>query len=437
VNSYANYKSSGVEWLGNIPTHWDLVSFKHYIYFQEGPGIMAYDFENVGIPLIRISGVKGKYVTLEGCNYLLPEKVDIAWKQFRLEENDLLISCSASTGMVSRVFKEAIGAIPYTGLIRLKPLASNITIDFIEWLTQSDLYNEQINLLKTGATMQHYGPAHLKQIKITLPPVNEQKTIAQFLDERTAHIDTLIAKKQRLLDLLAEKRSALITQAVSKGLDPNVPLKPSGIAWLGDIPQHWEVKKFKFIVKNNFKYGANEAAESEDRDCPRFIRITDVNEDGTLKEDTFKSLPYEIAEPYLLEENDILLARSGATVGKTFKYNSSWGVSAFAGYLIRARLLKEVNSDFVFYFLRSKAYWEWVNSSFIQATIQNLSAEKYAGLVLTSPTVIEQSEIVEFLDQKLQKLDAVTTSLLAAIDKLKEYRTALIAAAVTGKIKVA
>ena len=127
--------------------------------------------------------------------------------------------------------------------------------------------------------------------------------------------------------------------------------KDSGVAWLGEIPQHWEVKRLKFLLSEPLKYGANEAAELTDTDLPRYIRITDVNEDGSLRDDTFRSLPNDIAEPYLLNEGDILLARSGATVGKTFIYRNFWGMAAYAGYLIRARI--DSGSSAGFYLLLS------------------------------------------------------------------------------------
>lgn len=207
--------------------------------------------------------------------------------------------------------------------------------------------------------------------------------------------------------------------------------KDSGVEWLGEIPEHWEAKRFKFLLSESFKYGANEAAEIDDPDLPRYIRITDVKDDGTLRDDTFRSLPEEIAKDYLLEEGDILLARSGATVGKTFIYRKSWGKSAYAGYLIRARISQLNNSNFIYHFLQSSAYWDWVKSIFIQATIQNVSAEKYANFLLAIPPLDEQKAIAAFLDYKTQQIDQLIAKKEALLEKLDEKRTALISHAVT------
>ena len=208
--------------------------------------------------------------------------------------------------------------------------------------------------------------------------------------------------------------------------------KASNGNWIGDIPTTWDVKRFKFLLTSPLKYGANESAELSDPELPRYIRITDVREDGTLREETFRSLPEEIADPYLLEEGDILLARSGATVGKTFIYKKAWGRAAYAGYLIRARTAQGVlNADFAYYFLQSSAYWHWLNSIFIQATIQNVSAEKYANLFMPLPEYYEQQAITRFLDFKTAQIDALIAKQQALLHKLAEKRTALISHAVT------
>lgn len=207
--------------------------------------------------------------------------------------------------------------------------------------------------------------------------------------------------------------------------------KPSNVGWLGDIPDHWMAKRLKFLIREPLKYGANEAAELTDPELPRYIRITDVRDDGSLREETFRSLPQDVAANYLLSNGDILLARSGATVGKSFIYKPSWGVAAYAGYLIRARISDDMNADFAYLFLQSDCYWQWLNSVFIQATIQNVSAEKYANLFIPIPPIGEQGAIARFLDFKTAQIDALIAKKKILLDKLAEKRTALISHAVT------
>ena len=213
--------------------------------------------------------------------------------------------------------------------------------------------------------------------------------------------------------------------------------KVSGVEWLGDVPVDWEVRRLKNLVEEPLKYGANESAELDDRTLPRFVRITDIDDSGGLRDDTFKSLPEIVAEPYLLKQGDVLLARSGATVGKSFIYSTQWGPACFAGYLIRARLNQKVClAQWLYYFCQTDGYWGYVIGSQIQATIQNVSAEKYANLYLPLPPLADQTIIAAFLDRETARFDTLTAEAQRAIDLLQERRTALISAAVTGQIDV-
>jgi len=226
-------------------------------------------------------------------------------------------------------------------------------------------------------------------------------------------------------------RSELKIQGVRR-FKPYPTYRDSGVEWLGMIPADWNGKRLKYLISKPLKYGANEAAELDDPDLPRFIRITDINEDGSLRDETFKSLPQEIAEEYLLQNGDMLFARSGATAGKTFLYFETWGRAAFAGYLIRARFNHNLlNPRLAWYFTQSNIYWDWLMSSFIQATIQNVSAEKYANLLIPIPRREEQQNIIAFLDRETAKIDALVAKKERLIELLQEKRTALITRAVT------
>ena len=206
----------------------------------------------------------------------------------------------------------------------------------------------------------------------------------------------------------------------------------SGVEWLGKIPAHWAVKRLKHLLAESLKYGANEPAEFVDRGLPRYIRITDIRDDGTLRDDSFRSLSEETAKPYLLADGDILFARSGATVGKTFLYKSRWGRAAYAGYLIRARPDKcKIRADFVSYFTQSQTYNDWLLGNLIQATIQNVSAERYASLGIAVPSGGEQRIIARFLDRETAKIDALVAKKERLIELLQEKRSVLITRAVT------
>jgi type I restriction enzyme S subunit len=209
--------------------------------------------------------------------------------------------------------------------------------------------------------------------------------------------------------------------------------KDTGIEWLGFVPVEWKLKRLKFLTIESLKYGANVAAELDDPDLPRYVRITDVDSNGNLKDDTFRSIEKDVALPYLLKNGDLLFARSGATVGKTFIYNESWGEAAYAGYLIKASLkINEINPKLIYYYTKSHAYSKWIESITIQSTIQNVSAEKYASLWFTIPSSHgEQQSIANFLDRETARIDTLIEKKQKFIETLKEKRIAIISRAVT------
>jgi len=219
LNPNVPMRDSGVEWLGEVPAHWRVSKFNYEIDFLEGPGILAYDFFEEGVPLLRIQDVKEQFVTDDYKTFLSPSKVKDKWDHFRVKLGDLIISCSASTGLVSEVDLRSVGAVPYTGLIRLRPLTNRITKDYIFFIVQSNMFFEQINNLQTGSTMQHFGPYHLQQMYITLPSLDEQKNLVRHVKRVIADIDRLIEKAQQAVELMQERRTALISAAVTGKID--------------------------------------------------------------------------------------------------------------------------------------------------------------------------------------------------------------------------
>jgi type I restriction enzyme, S subunit len=250
--------------------------------------------------------------------------------------------------------------------------------------------------------------------EVRIPECVEQRRIAAILDDRTSLVDLLLETKRRLLDPLRERREALITQT----------LIPSG--------GHRATVRFKFIRSGAILYGANEPAASRSAEGPRYIRITDLDDDGALREDTFHSLPEHLAAPYILQDGDLLLARSGATVGKAFRYRNEWGRACFAGYLVRLRPdRRRVLPDYLYYFTQSRAYRNQVRLNTVQSTIANVSAERYGNFEVPLPTLEEQQGTVDFLDGAVKKLDRLVNVTERQIFLLREYRSTLIIGAVT------
>lgn len=212
-------KDSGVPWLGKVPAHWEIKPLRYCVDYQEGPGILAEDFRDEGIPLLRVAGVQSNLATLDGCNFLDPDKVSIRWNHFRLLKGDLLISASASMGTVCEVGDDAVGAVAYTGIIRLRGKEGVMIRDFIRYMVVSWPFLSQIDLLKAGATIQHYGPTHLSQMFAVCPPVKEQESISDFIANELARAGRLMQEAKKTVALLHERRAALISAAVTGKID--------------------------------------------------------------------------------------------------------------------------------------------------------------------------------------------------------------------------
>ena len=421
LEPYPAYRASGVEWLVEIPAHWEVTRL--------GRISECLDGQRVPLNAEQRGGMQGEF-PYWGANSIV-DYID-RW----LFDEELVLLGEDGAPFFDRNREVAFtvnGKVWVNNHAHVLRPRSQVHAPFLSSVLNCVDYAAFID----GTTRDKLTQGDMNVIPIQVPPLPEQRAIAAFLDLETAKIDSLVAKKERLIELLQEKRTALISRAVTKGLDPNMPMKDSGVKWLGEIPAHWDVKRLKHLLRAPLQYGANEPSNHIDPDSPRYIRITDIREDGTLWDETFRSIPQEIAQPYLLAEGDLLFARSGATVGKTFNYRPSWGKAAYAGYLVRARLDDHLTeSDFVEYFTHSQEYKDWILGNLIQSTIQNVSAERYASLAVPLPPLVDQRAISKHLHSETAKLDALVAKVHEAIDCLRELRAALISAAVTGKIDV-
>ena len=278
----------------------------------------------------------------------------------------------------------------------------------------------------------------IRKVEILLPSSAEQRAISDYLDAQTEKVDALIANQQAQIEKLKQYKQSLITEVVTKGLDPNAPMKDSGVEWIGKIADGHQIYRLKFLLTTPMMYGANESGSKETENSVRYIRITDITTDSKLKDDENNLyLSLDVAKDYLLADGDVLFARSGGTVGKSFIYRSEYGESAFAGYLIKAECNTEMLlPEYLFYYTLSSLYEQWKNMIFIQATIQNIGANKYSNMEIVVPSIQKQKHIVEFLARKCKKIDRLIDIKNQKIENLNDYKKSIIYEYVTGKKEV-
>lgn len=324
-----------------------------------------------------------------------------------------------------------------TGFNVVEPQPNRLSPQFAYYHLISEDARQYFEAGATGVGYPAVGDKEFNAIAVPLPPLPEQQRIAAYLDASCAAIDAAVTTKRHQLKTLDALRKEAVTRAITRGMKSSTRTKPSGVDWLGKIPAHWSAPCLKRLLREPLTYGLNEAAELEDRDLPRYLRITDFDDDGNLRNDTFRSLPHEIAREALLEPNDVLFARSGATVGKTFMFRNYDGDACFAGYLIRARTLPwKLDPLFLYLFTKSTAYESWKNLIFTQATIQNISAAKYNYLAIPLPPIDEQRAIVAHVEEKNAEFRALSACIEAQVETLTAYRKSLIHECVTGQRRI-
>ena len=418
LGPYLAMRDSGAEWLGDMPTHWGCRRLKTLCEMQSGEAITAESIGEMGqYPVYGGNGLRGfsSMYTHDGSHVLIGRQGALCGNVHRAHGR----FWASEHAVVATLYGD----------------------HFLEWFA-SLLQAMNLNQYSIAAAQPGLSVDRVLNLWAPVPPQCEQAAIARFLDHMDYRIQKYIRGKEKLIALLDEYKQALIHQAVTGQIDvrtgkPYKEYKESGVEGLGRVPGHWEVNRLRRLVVGKLAYGANVAAEHDNPAWPRYLRITDFSKDGKLRQDTFRSVPPEIANKYLLDPGDVLLARSGATVGKAFLVDKDAGPACHAGYLIRARLNRSIlHPNLFFAFTQSAAFAMWKSSSFIVATIENISAEKYADLPVPVPPRSEQRSLLEFIGESIAKIDRAVEFSTREIALVKEHRTRFIADVVTGKLDV-
>lgn len=422
MERYQEYKDSGEQWLGKIPSHWEMKRLGSY--FNE-----------------RKSKVSDKdYAPLSVTkNGILPQLENVAKSN---DSDNRKQVCAGDFVINSRSDRKGSsgvslleGSVSLINIV-LQPRKS-IYSPFCNYLLKSNAFIEEYYRNGRGIVADLWTTRYdeMKSIKLAMPSLSEQTAMVSYLDRVTAQIDKAIAQQQRMIDLLNERKQIIIQHAVTKGLDPNAEMVDSGVEWIGKIPKGWKLYKLKHLLQDPLKYGANESASEYNETDPRYIRITDIDNEGNLKNNTVCTIPLHKALPYMLQKGDLLLARSGATVGKSYLFQEDYK-ACYAGYLIKACFSKKISPQFVYLYTQSASYSKWKDYILIQSTIQNISAEKYANLLIPTPPVEVQLSILKYLDPQLDKMNVTLANFNRKIGVLRERKQIIINEVVTGKVKV-
>jgi len=437
---YPAYKDSGVGWLGEIPAAWEAKRLKNCVQRLESGGTPESDnFEywtddESGIPWVAISDMTRSFHVRDTAKRLT-ERGLRSKRLPVLPVGTLLYSMYASLGKVALLEIDAVVNQAILGLVTREELVSR---DYLHWWLE--FMQGHVQLLSSSNTQDNLNADKVRKMPVFVPGPDEQRAIAAFLDRETARIDALVAKKERLIELLQEKRTALITRAVTKGLDPTVPMKDSGVEWLGEIPAHWNVSLLDKVVDplRRITYGIVQPGVP-DPDGILMVRGQNYSRGWSSPEDIFRVSP-EIEAPYRrarLKAGDIVVTIVGAGTGN---------VALVPAWLEGANLTqttgrvatdnRKMSNRFVAYFLQSKVGSASVELAVKGAAQPGLNLGHLAKFPVVISPLDEQHRIADFIDSEIAKFESLEERIGTAIDHLRELRTALISAAVTGKIDV-
>lgn len=433
---YPKYKDSDVEWLGKIPVNWDLKRLRLTVMCCQN-GVWGNEPDGLNdIPCVRVADfdrVAFRVIMTEPTMRSIDERMV---GMHTVRAGDLLLEKSGGGD------KQPVGAVVMydhnisavcSNFIARMPVAEGFFPRFLTFF-HAALYAARINTrsIKQNTGIQNLDSNNYLNEVVACPALREQIAIAAFLDRETAKIDGLIEKNERLIKLLQEKRTALITQAVTKGLDPTVPMKNSGIEWLGKIPAHWEVKRLRHIGAAIIGLTYEPADVVDPDDGVLVLRASNVCDGHIVLEDNVfvkRSIPAHLKT----KVGDILIcARSGsrALIGKNAMIDKTLAGLTFGAFML---VFRSVCNDYLFYAFNSTLF-NYQSGAFLTSTINQLTLSNLNNFMVPAPPKNERSAIAAFLERETAKTDALVAKIHVAIDHLKEYRTALISAAVTGRI---
>ena len=410
--AYPDYKPADSKWLDEIPSHWKVAALKHVLSapITDGPHSTPV-FQDEGIPFVSAEAVSGGYINFDKIRGFISEKDDALFSQkYKPQLHDVyMIKSGATTGITAIVETEKRFNI-WSPLAVMRCKNSYNPYFLLNFL-RSDSFQKSVQLSWSFGTQQNIGMNTLENLSVCCPPIEEQQKIANFLDHETAKIDTLIAKQEKLIELLKEKRQAVISHAVTKGLNPNAPMKDSGVEWLGEVPEHWGKIAFKQFIKTR-KGVAFSTSDFCDSGI-RVVKASDIKQLSLRKSDVF--LPETFTKKYpkaYLNQGNIILSTVGSTPDVK---NSAVGQIAMVPKELDGTLLNQntvvfdptveaIDRNYLFLLLQTRAYRDHLDlHAHGTANQASLNVADMLDFKCFIPSIDEQHQIAEYLKQIFKK----------------------------------
>lgn len=427
MQTYEQYKESSIDWIGTIPEHWEVKKMK----------FLFIDFSKKNMPnetLLSVTQNQGVVPRDWVENRMVMPSGNLDSFKY-IEKGDFCISLRSFEGGLEYCFHSGIVSPAYTVLKGIFKHHDG----YYKYLFKSQIFIDELQLSIVGIREgKNISYELLKYDYLPIPPIHEQEAIANFLDDKTAKIDALVQTKEQQIEKLKELRQAKIHQAVTKGLDSNAPTKDSGIEWIGEIPAHWEVKKFRYTI--NLRHGYQFRDNDFTEEGIKIVKITQLNKDGFLdltKADTISYSRVNSFKEIIIKNNDILMCLTGGTIGKIILVKDLDEV-VLQNYRVGhfSSINDQLSNKFLFYILSADYFQKQINNDLSETGQPNIGMEDLKKMDVVIPRYFEQADIVAYLDEVTGKIDQAIAQKQEQITKLKEYKQSLINDVVTGKVKV-
>lgn len=428
--AYLKYKESGINWLESIPVHWGAKPLKHQSSCNDEVinEKVAPDYEIEYVDIGSVSAIDGISKTEKMAFENAPSRA-----RRKVQDGDVIVSTVRTyLEAVAPIIEPPENMLVSTGFAVIRP-NSNFDKGFASYCLRARGFIEEVVARSVGVSYPAINSTDLINITIPCAPINEQQKIASFLDHETAKIDTLIAKQEKLIELLKEKRQAVISHAVTKGLNPNAPMRDSGVEWLGEVPEHWDVAPIKFIST----YNDDSLSDITDEDYQiEYIDIGSVSAvNGVEKTEmlTFGNAPSRARRK--LQAGDVIVSTVRTYLEAIAVIDSEKNnLVASTGFcVIRPTKIKEHFAGFA---LRTRFFIAEVIARSTGISYPAINSSDLVNIKIAYPSEQEQEDINQFVKNQCLIFDSLTEKATNAISLLKERKTALISAAVTGKIDV-
>lgn len=430
MKRYDSYKDSGVEWIGKIPSHWDLLKGKYSTKVVSGfpfnSDLFTYDEDDSYLPLIRIRDItnlttevryKGKY----------PEESVV-------NNGDVLIGMDGDFNI--SLWKGEKGLLNQ----RVCRLVETDRLDKKYAYYMLGFPLKCINDVTYSTTVKHLSTYDILDTILPVPPINEQKEIANYLDKKCGEIDKAIATQEKRVELLKELRQNIITQAVTRGINPDAPLKDSGVEWIGEVPEHWDIKRIKHCTQIFGRIGFRGYTTQDlvlEGEGP--ITLSPSNMQGRMNYDSCTYLSwfkYNESPEIQIHNGDVLFVKTGSTYGKSAYVENLPMEATINPQIVVFKDFKDCNSKFFYYLLTTDIVQSQVDNTVIGSTIPTIGQEKIRNYVIPMPPLSEQEEIVSYIESQTARLDTSIEKAEHQIELLQELKQSIITEVVTGKRKV-